>query len=61
MLKVLVSILFSLSVASVAMAQDPVKVDPNHYKVEFETPKCACCALRWAQGRSRSCIGIRML
>jgi quercetin dioxygenase-like cupin family protein len=36
MLKVLVSILFTLSVASAAMAQDPVKVDPNHYKVEFE-------------------------
>jgi hypothetical protein len=36
MLKVLVSILFTLSVAAVTLGQDPVKVDSNHYKVEFE-------------------------
>lgn len=36
MLKVLVSVLFVMSLATVAMAQDPVKVDANHYKVEFE-------------------------
>ncbi len=36
MLKVLASALFSMSLASVVMAQDPVKVDPNHYTVEFE-------------------------
>jgi len=27
---------FVLAVAMPALAQDPVKVDPNHYKVEFE-------------------------
>ena len=36
MLKVLVSVLFTLTVATVALAQDPVKVDSSHYKVEFE-------------------------
>jgi quercetin dioxygenase-like cupin family protein len=32
------AVLFLLLMASLAMAQDPVKVDPNpkHYKVEFE-------------------------
>jgi hypothetical protein len=28
--------LFIIGVTSAAMAQDPVKVDSNHYKVEFE-------------------------
>ena len=28
--------LFLLACAVPALAQDPVKVDPNHYKVEFE-------------------------
>ena len=32
----LLSVLF---VASAAMAQDPVKVDPKHYKVEFENDR----------------------
>ena len=36
MFRVLASALFIMSVASVVMAQDPVKVDSNHYKVEFE-------------------------
>ena len=36
MLKVLVSAVFVMSLASIVMAQDPVKVDSNHYKVEFE-------------------------
>jgi quercetin dioxygenase-like cupin family protein len=36
MLKVLASALFIMSLAAVVLAQDPVKVDPNHYKVEFE-------------------------
>jgi quercetin dioxygenase-like cupin family protein len=36
MLKVLASALFSMSLASVIMAQDPLKVDPKHYTVEFE-------------------------
>ena len=36
MLKALASLLFITTFAAVAMAQDPVKVDPNHYTVEFE-------------------------
>ena len=36
MLKVLVSTLFIMSFAVAALAQDPVTVDSNHYKVEFE-------------------------
>ena len=36
MLKVLTSILFIMTFAVITMAQDPVKVDSSHYKVEFE-------------------------
>lgn len=36
MFRLLASALFIMSLASVVMAQDPVKVDSNHYKVEFE-------------------------
>lgn len=34
--RILVSLLFLLILAPVALAQDPVKVDATHYKVEFE-------------------------
>jgi quercetin dioxygenase-like cupin family protein len=34
--RILVSVLFVFALATVALAQDPVKVDGNHYKVEFE-------------------------
>ena len=34
--RILVSVLFLLILAPVALAQDPVKVDATHYKVEFE-------------------------
>ena len=36
MRKLIASMLFIMFVTLVAMAQDPVKVDSNHYKVEFE-------------------------
>ncbi len=36
MLRVLATALFSISLASLVMAQDPVKVDSKHYTVEFE-------------------------
>lgn len=36
MLRLLATALFIMSFAAVAMAQDPTKVDSNHYKVEFE-------------------------
>ncbi|MGI9166669.1 MAG: cupin domain-containing protein [Pyrinomonadaceae bacterium] len=36
MIKGMVLALCIVCLASTALAQDPVKVDPNHYKVEFE-------------------------
>jgi quercetin dioxygenase-like cupin family protein len=36
MCKLLVLALFIVALTSTAFAQDPVKVDSNHYKVEFE-------------------------
>ena len=36
MIKVLSLVLFVVCLASTALAQDPVKADANHYKVEFE-------------------------
>ena len=36
MFKAFASLLFITIFAAVTMAQDPVKVDANHYKVEFE-------------------------
>jgi quercetin dioxygenase-like cupin family protein len=36
MLKAFASLLLITTCAAAAMAQDPVKVDSNHYKVEFE-------------------------
>lgn len=34
--RILVAALFVFVLSTVALAQDPVKVDGNHYKVEFE-------------------------
>lgn len=34
--KILIAALFVLGLSSAAMSQDPVQVDPKHYKVEFE-------------------------
>ena len=34
--RIILSVLFLLTLASAVMAQDPVKVDASHYKVEFE-------------------------
>ena len=34
--RILVAALFLFVLSTVALAQDPVKVDGNHYKVEFE-------------------------
>ena len=36
MLKLIASACFILTLAAAALAQDPTKVDANHYKVEFE-------------------------
>ena len=37
-------------VASVAMAQDPVKVDSKHYKVEFENDQVRVLRITFAPG-----------
>ena len=50
MLKVVVSLLFVLSFAAVALAQDPVKVDANHYKVEFENEQVRVLRIKVAPG-----------
>ena len=50
MLKVLVSILFTLSFASVALAQDPVKVDAKHYTVEFENSQVRVLRIKVGPG-----------
>lgn len=34
--RILIAALFVFALSTVALAQDPVKVDGNHYKVEFE-------------------------
>lgn len=36
MIKVLALVLFMTSLTSTALAQDPIKADSTHYKVEFE-------------------------
>jgi quercetin dioxygenase-like cupin family protein len=36
MSKVLALAFFIMALASTSLAQDPVKIDPNHYKIEFE-------------------------
>ena len=36
MYRLLVSVIFLFALSTVTLAQDPVKVDANHYKVEFE-------------------------
>ena len=39
-----------LSVAGVARAQDPVKVDPKHYKVEFENDQVRVLRIHYGVG-----------
>lgn len=42
--------LFCLAVAAVAFAQDPAKVDPAHYKVEFENDKVRILRFHYGPG-----------
>src|SRR5687768_5836999 len=60
MRQVLYLSLFLIACAVPALAQDPVKVDPKHYKVEFENANVRVLRVRLARERSRSCINIRM-
>lgn len=48
--RILVSVLFMLALASAVLAQDPVKVDPNHYKVEFENSQVRVLRIKVGPG-----------
>ena len=50
MLKALVSLIFITTFVAAAMAQDPVKVDPNHYKVEFENAQVRALRVKVGPG-----------
>jgi quercetin dioxygenase-like cupin family protein len=47
MLKVLATALFSISLASVVLAQDSVKVDSKHYTVEFENEQVRVLRIKY--------------
>ena len=47
MQKLFVAILFTISLASAVMAQDPVKVDSKHYKVEFENAQVRVLRIKY--------------
>jgi quercetin dioxygenase-like cupin family protein len=45
-----VAVVALLSSAAVTRAQDPVKVDPKHYKVEFENDQVRVLRIHYAAG-----------
>jgi quercetin dioxygenase-like cupin family protein len=45
--KILVSLAFTISLASAVMAQDPVKVDAKHYTVEFENSQVRVLRIKY--------------
>ena len=45
--KLLLAALFMASVSAAAMAQDPVKVDSKHYKVEFENSQVRVLRIKY--------------
>ena len=47
MTKIFVAVLFTISFASAVMAQDPVKVDPKHYTVEFENAQVRVLRIKY--------------
>jgi len=47
MQKIFVAVLFTISLASAVMAQDPVKVDAKHYKVEFENSQVRVLRIKY--------------
>jgi quercetin dioxygenase-like cupin family protein len=47
MTKIFVAVLFTISLASAAMAQDPVKVDAKHYTVEFENSQVRVLRIKY--------------
>ena len=36
-------------------AEDPVKVDPRHYKVEFENERVRVLRIKYGRAKNRSC------
>ena len=50
MLRIIVCVLFVFTLSSFALAQDPVKVDGNHYKVEFENAQVRVLRARLGPG-----------
>jgi quercetin dioxygenase-like cupin family protein len=47
MSRIFVAVLFTISLASVVMAQDPVKVDAKHYTVEFENAQVRVLRIKY--------------
>ena len=47
MQKIFAAVLFTISLASAVMAQDPVKVDAKHYKVEFENAQVRVLRIKY--------------
>jgi len=45
--RIFVAVLFTISLASVVMAQDPVKVDAKHYTVEFENAQVRVLRIKY--------------
>jgi len=45
--KVFATVLFTIALASAVMAQDPVKVDPKHYTVEFENAQVRVLRIKY--------------
>jgi len=45
--KIFFAVLFTISFASAVMAQDPVKVDPKHYTVEFENAQVRVLRIKY--------------
>jgi quercetin dioxygenase-like cupin family protein len=45
--KIFFAVLFTISLASAVMAQDPVKVDAKHYTVEFENSQVRVLRIKY--------------
>jgi len=50
MVTILALVLMPLWIAGITRAQDPVKVDPKHYKVEFENEQVRVLRIRYGRG-----------
>jgi hypothetical protein len=50
--KIFGAFLFTISLASAVMAQDPVKVDAKHYTVEFENAQVRVLRIKYSPHES---------